>query len=58
MELVSFSYSSPKPSTGRQTGIRSNAPKGPNTRAEQLHAGHLVGIVGHGGKEASEPGPD
>jgi hypothetical protein len=26
--------------------------------AEQLHAEHLVGPVGHAGKEASEPGPD
>lgn len=29
-----------------------------NTGAEQLHAEQLVGMVGHGGKEASEPGPD
>jgi len=33
MELVCLSYTSPKPSTGRQTGIRSNAPKGPKYRS-------------------------
>jgi len=43
MESVCLGYTSPKPSIGRQTGIRSNAPKGQNTGAEQLHAGQLVG---------------